>query len=66
MASASLRDQLLLLSTHPSVLAFMLSSDELPPPDVEAMCARRSQHAQHHLSVSTASSDLKQVQQCDA
>jgi exo-1,4-beta-D-glucosaminidase len=38
IASASLRDQFLLLSSHPSVLAFMLSSDELPPPDVEAMC----------------------------
>ena len=41
IASASLRDQFLLLSSHPSVLAFMLSSDELPPPDVEAMCCTR-------------------------
>ncbi len=40
VASASLRDQFLLLSSHPSVLAFMLSSDELPPPDVEAMYYR--------------------------
>ncbi len=37
MASTSLRDQLMQLSMHPSVLAFMLSSDELPPPDVEEM-----------------------------
>jgi hypothetical protein len=37
IASASLHDQLLLLKSHPSVLVFMLSSDELPPPDVEEM-----------------------------
>ena len=37
VAAASLRDQLTLLRSHPSLLAFMLSSDELPPPDVEAM-----------------------------
>ena len=41
IASASLHDQFLLLSSHPSVLAFMLSSDELPPPDVEGMCSTR-------------------------
>lgn len=37
VAGSSLRSQLRRLLTHPSVLTFFISSDELPPPGVEAL-----------------------------
>jgi exo-1,4-beta-D-glucosaminidase len=35
LASASLRDQSLRLGNHPSVIDFLVGSDQAPPPDVE-------------------------------
>lgn len=37
IARDSIRDQLRRLASHPSVIAFLGSSDEIPPPSVEAM-----------------------------
>lgn len=37
IAAESIRDQARRLGTHPAVLAFLESSDELPPPDVESI-----------------------------
>jgi exo-1,4-beta-D-glucosaminidase len=37
IAKLSIRDQIRRLESHPSVIAFFISSDDLPPPNVEAM-----------------------------
>ena len=45
VAVASLADQMRRLRRHPSLMAFMLSSDELPPPHIEQLYTRAA-HAQ--------------------
>ena len=56
VASASLADQLRRLRRHPSLAAFVLSSDELPPPAVEADFRRVAAEAQIDVPLIAAAS----------
>lgn len=56
MANASVRAQLLRFRQHPSSLAFLLSSDELPPEEVEAAYAQQAVEAAWDLPTLPAAS----------